>query len=238
MIDLIVGRDGTTAQLNVAVGQKIYRFFAPGSVPTDVSRQHCIITLHDDATCTIRNVKATNVTYVNGLEIEKKTATDDDRIELGRSRYLLNLSYIMEKIKPRKQAQTEVDITPLKEIWDNYMSQDLKLQKHQKNINMLASIPMGLTMLGGVVTGFCEPLRPYAILFTVVALLVMAYGFYKRFTDDTLDKRQKLKIDFQQKYVCPNPECQHFMGNTPYPSLVAKGSCPYCKAKYQKTTAP
>ena len=236
-MDLIVGRDGKTSQLNVIVGKKIYQFFAPGSVPIEVSRQHCLITVLDNGKYTVRNIKTTNVTYINGLEIEEKTVTDDDRIELGRSRYLLNLSYIIDKITPRQQEKKKiVDITPLQTVWDDYISQDLKLQKHQKNIGLLASVPMGLTMLGGVITGLCEPLRPYAIFFTAIALTIMIYGFYKRYTDDTLEKRQRLRLDFQQKYVCPNTECRHFLGNTPYPSLKEKGSCPYCKAIYQTPT--
>ena len=235
-MDLIVGRDGQTSQLNVAVGQKIYRFFAPGSVPTGVSRQHCIITVHDQGKYTVRNIKTTNVTYINGMEIEEKTATDEDRIELGHSRYLLNLSSILGTIMPKQQVQEAIDITPLQSIWDDYISQDLKLQKHQKNIGLLSSVPMGFTMLGGVITGICDPLRPYAIVFTVIALTIMVYGFYKRYTDDTLEKRQQIKLDFQQKYVCPNKKCHHFLGNTPYLSLKEKGCCPYCKIRFKHTT--
>ncbi len=236
-MNLIVGRDGQTLQLNVSVGQKVYRFYAPGSVPTDVSRQHCIVTVLDNGKYTIRNIKTTNVTYINGIEIEEKTVTDDDRIELGRGRYLLNLSNIINRIMPRQEVQKkDVDISPLQAIWDDYVSQDLRLQKRQKNIGLLASVPMGFTMLGGIITGICDPLRPYAIFFTFIALSIMIYGFYKRFTDDTLEKRQQLKLTFQQKYVCPNSDCHHFLGNTPYFSLKERGSCPYCKTKYQAST--
>ena len=232
-MDVIIGRDGTTSQLNVAVGQKIYRFFTKGSVPTDVSRQHCIITTKDDGTYTVRNIKTSNVTYVNGVEIEEMTVTDNDRIELGRGRYMLNLRHIMEKILPQQTDIPEFDITPLQEIWEDYNNNDLKLQKRQKRVSLLASIPMGLTMLGGVVSSFDTSLRTYAVIFTIIALLVLIYGLYRRYNDDTAQKRQKLKIDFQLKYVCPNPKCRHSLSNTPYPLLLDKGRCPYCKAKYK-----
>ena len=238
-MDAVIGRDGQTSQLDVAVGQKIYRFFAPGSVPTDVSRQHCIVTVHGDGSYTVRNIKAANVTYVNGVEIEEKAATDADRIELGRSRYLLNLAYILGKLIPqRQQAQKETDISPLEKIWDDYNAGDLRLQKHQRNIGLLSSIPMGFSLLGGLVTGVSTAIRPYALVFTAIALIFMVYGFYKRFTDHTLEKRQQLKLDFQQHYVCPNPECRHSLGNTPFVSLQRRGQCPYCKIKYKDIKQP
>lgn len=232
-MDAIIGRDGTTSQLNVAVNQKIYRFFTQGSVPTDVSRQHCIITTNDDGSYTIRNIKTSNATYVNGVEIEEMTVTDADRIELGRSRYLLNLRHIMGKILPQQNDLPEFDITPLQKIWDDYNDNDMRLQKRQKRVSLLASVPMGLSMLGGIVSTFDTTLRPYAVIFTIIALIVLSYGIYKRYSDDTSEKRQNLKIDFQLKYACPNPKCRHSLSNTPYPVLLNKGKCPYCKAKYK-----
>ena len=232
-MDLVIGRDGQTSQLNVSVGQKVYRFFAAESVPTSVSRQHCIITVKGEDNYVIRNIKATNVTYVNGIEIEEKSVTLSDKIELGRERYMLNLSYILGKLLPQQQPKKTIDITPLQQIWDEYNAEDLRLKKQQKNIGMLASVPMGFTMLGGLLTGVCPPIRPYAIIFTAIALIIMVYGFYKRYTDNTLEKLQQLKNEFQQKYVCPNPDCRHFLGMTPYASLKSKSNCPYCKAKIE-----
>lgn len=229
---LIIGRDGQTSQLNVSVGQKTYRFFASDSVPTDVSRQHCLVTLHGNGKYTIRNIKATNVTFVNGLEIEEKTVTDNDRVEIGRSHYLLNLSYIVNKVIPQLQPQKEFDITPLKKIWDDYNNTDIKFQKHQKNLSLLTSIPMCFTMLGGLISGLSADLRRFAIVFTVIAFVIMIYGLIKRITDKTLEKRQQLKFDFQQKYICPNSECSHFLGSTQYISLIKKGQCPFCGVKY------
>ena len=234
-MDAVVGRDGQTSQLNVAVGNKIYRFFAPGSVPTDVSRQHCIVTTHDDGSYTICNINAANVTYINGIKIDRKTASDTDRIELGRSRYLLNIQYILSKLTPVQQQQKTMDISSLEKLWEDYNAEDLKLQKHQKNIGLLSSVPMGFTMLGGLVTGLSTTLRPYTLVLTAVALCIMIYGFYKRYTDKTLEKRQQLKLDFQQQYVCPNTECGHFMGFTPYSALCSRGNCPYCKVKYKES---
>lgn len=44
-MQIIIGRDAKTSQLNVIIGQQTLRLGAPGSVPQTVSRQHCRITV-------------------------------------------------------------------------------------------------------------------------------------------------------------------------------------------------
>jgi len=232
-MDLIIGRDAETSQLNVSAGTRRYRFFAPDSVPMDVSRRHCIVSVDGDGKVVVRNANAANVTFVNGIEIDQMPVTADDRIELGHSRYFLDLAQVIRTLMPQQQPKVELDISPLQKIWDDYVVQDLGLQRRQKNVSLLASIPMGFTMLGGVVTGLSATMRPYAIVFTGIALAIMAYGIYRRFTDDTPNRRQRLKEDFMLKYVCPNPKCRHFMGNMPYASLRARVECPYCKTAFK-----
>ena len=88
-------------------------------------------------------------------------------------------------------------------------------------------------MFGGLMSGIAsDELKPFAYVFTAIALLVMIYGFYKRFTDNSIDEQEYLKKVFQQKYVCP--KCGHFMGFQDYDLLVQNNACPYCKTKYIK----
>ena len=34
-------------------------------------------------------------------------------------------------------------------------------------------------------------------------------------------------------YVCPNPECRHFLGYQPYKLILQHKKCPWCKSKFQ-----
>jgi hypothetical protein len=225
-MELIIGRDGATAKLKVVDGTQVKLYGEAASVPVDVSRQHCQLTAIDDNTFVIKNIKAANVTWVNGIEIQTKRITRDDKVQLGQSRYLLPLNEILEQIKPNI-----VDITPLKAIWEKYNSSTLAIRKRQQTNNLLARIPIFMTMLGGVLIALSEAIRPYSITFTVIALLIMAYGFYRQATDRAIDKQEQLKKQFQRDYVCP--KCGRFMGFVDYDLLHQNNNCPGCKAKYK-----
>ena len=225
-MELIIGRDGATAKLKVVDGTQVKLYGEAASVPVDVSRQHCQLTAIDDNTFVIKNIKAANVTWVNGIEIQTKRITRDDKVQLGQSRYLLPLNEILEQIKPNI-----VDITPLKAIWAKSHSSTLAIRKRQQTNNLLARIPIFMTMLGGVLIALSEAIRPYSITFTVIALLIMAYGFYRQATDRAIDKQEQLKKQFQRDYVCP--KCGRFMGFVDYDLLHQNNNCPGCKAKYK-----
>ena len=225
-MELIIGRDGATAKLKVVDGTQVKLYGEAASVPVDVSRQHCQLTAIDDNTFVIKNIKAANVTWVNGIEIQTKRITRDDKVQLGQSRYLLPLNEILEQIKPNI-----VDITPLKAIWEKYNSSTLAIRKRQQTNNLLARIPIFMTMLGGVLIALSEAIRPYSITFTVIALPIMAYGFYRQATDRAIDKQEQLKKQFQRDYVCP--KCGRFMGFVDYDLLHQNNNCPGCKAKYK-----
>ena len=88
-------------------------------------------------------------------------------------------------------------------------------------------------MFGGLLSGIAsDDLKPYAYVFTAIALVVMLYGFYRRFTDSSIEDQEDIKKTFQQKYVCP--KCGHFMGFMDYDILTQSDACPYCKTKYNK----
>ena len=95
-MELIIGRDGATAKLKVVDGTEVKLYGEAASVPVDVSRQHCQLTAIDDNTFIIRNIKAANVTWVNGIEVQTKRITREDKVQLGQSRYLLPLDEILE----------------------------------------------------------------------------------------------------------------------------------------------
>ncbi len=224
-MELIIGRDGATAKLKVVDGTEVKLYGEAASVPVDVSRQHCQLTAIDDNTFIIRNIKAANVTWVNGIEVQTKRITREDKVQLGQSRYLLPLDEILEQIKPNI-----VDISPLKAVWEKYNTSTIAIRKRQQTNNLLSRIPIFMTMLGGVLIALNEAIRPYSITFTVIALLIMAYGFYRQATDRAIDKQEQLKKQFQRDYVCP--KCGRFLGFVDYDLLHQNKNCPGCKAKY------
>ena len=224
---IIIGRNQQTRQLAIIKGGQTVLFGQPGSVPMDVSRQHLSLQQLGNGNWQIKNLNDNNVTFVNGLSVESKTVSESDKVELGNSHYLLNWSALQE---PKVET---VDIKRLKKVWEDFNSANIEIQKRQKNIGLLASIPVGITMIGGLIAGLAsEEVKPYAYVFTAIALVVMFYGWYKKFTDKSIEEREALKKSFQNKYVCP--KCGRFMGFQDYDILVQNDACPYCKTKYKK----
>lgn len=228
-MEYIIGRDQATRQLCIGKDGNTKLFGQPGSVPMDVSRHHLSLQPAGTGKWHIKNLNERNITFVNGIAVESKTISEKDRIELGNSHYLFQWSALSE---PKEET---IDIRPLKYVWDEYNRSNIEIRVRQKNIGLLSSIPIGFTMLGGLIAGVAsDDIKPYAYVFTAIALIVMIYGFYKRFTDNSIDEQEEIKKKFLHYYVCPNPKCGHFMGFQDYDIIAHNDACPYCKTKYKK----
>lgn len=229
MIKIIIGRDQNSDKLRLIVGGKAIATADNGVVPKSVGREHVCLTVDDDGSIVLRNLDINNDTYVNSIGVEVKMINQGDRIELGKDHFRLNWS-LLEPFMPKF-----ADIRPLKEVWDDYNKQMKKLKVRQKNNGLLASVPMAFTMVGGFVSSVAPPeVRPYTLILTGIAIVILFFGLYKRFTDDTIEETEKLNEKLQLNYVCPC--CGRFLGNQPY-SLISKAkncSNPSCKAIYQK----
>ena len=226
-MEIIIGRDSETRQLCVLRNGIPSKKGNPGSVPMDVSRQHLALESIGEKKWKIRNLNDKNITFVNGISVESKMVSETDKVELGNSHYVLMWNDLYEP------EEEKVDIRPLKKVWENYNQQNIEIRKRQKNIGLLASIPMGFTMLGGLISGIApEEIRPIAYVFTAIALSIMIYGFYRRFTDNSIEEQEEIKKQFQRKYTCP--KCGHFMGFQDYEILTQGNTCPYCRTKLKK----
>lgn len=228
-MDLIIGRDANTAQLKVVNGTQVTLIGAPASVPMDVSRQHCKLEVIDKDTFVITNIKAANVTWVNGVEVQSKQITLADKVQLGASKYVLPLAEIAGKVVP-----TIVDITPLKVVWENYKNGIKDIKKRQQRNNLIASSYIGLSILGGLLT-FLIPSELQESVKGIIgffAALLFAYGFYKRATFKGDDEQEKLIQKLHDEYVCPN--CNYFFEKG-YDILSKNFTCcPGCKAQFKK----
>ena len=110
-MELIIGRDASTSQLRITMGQQSKTFGSAGCVPMTVSRQHCSLTINPDGSYRITNLKPQNVTFVNGVEIMVKTIMEKDKIELGPSKFLVSWDWIKSFVPQM------VDFRPLQRVW-------------------------------------------------------------------------------------------------------------------------
>lgn len=244
---ILIGKEPGQGRLLIAIKgvPKVTTLGQIGSVPNSVSRckpaegvAHCQIEIDQMGNMTLTNMKAQNVTYVNGFEIMSKRIDPTSTIMLGKDRYAIDLNVtlntaakLVSKVMP-PPPPPEYSIKHLKDIWDDYSASLKKIKIRQKNIGLLSSIPIAFTMLGGLIAGVAPEIRPFALIFTGIAFVVMLIGLYLRFTDKSIEETEKLNDKFQDRYVCPNPKCHQYLGNTPYKLLRQKKNCPSCKCQW------
>lgn len=244
-VEAVIGKEEGQHRLLVKIGQKAFVVGNPQSVPNTVSRSHCTLSVdytdNPDRKVTkikIQNLKPQNITYVDGQEVESKAIKENARVQLGYERYPMDLNMIvdgMRKFLPAAPppSPAEYNIDSLEEVWDRYHDMKLELQKKQHSLGLWARIPMFFSMGSGVLTAIVpDEYKPYLGVLTALSLIIMIYGFIQQKNFVFSEEMDKLENWFQDNYVCPNPQCHHFVGNIPFKILKTNPGCGYCKCKY------
>ncbi|MBO4843461.1 MAG: FHA domain-containing protein [Bacteroidales bacterium] len=231
MTELIIGRESGVENPRLSVtfnGQTVF-VGPPGSVSKDVSRKHCKITIDNDK-ISIEDLTNNNFTYVNGSDCKKKSDIRiQDNVELGPSRYHLDLETII-KAATSKQAYS---IKHLKAVYDNYQQAKFDMQVKQGKLNALSALPGVLSMTSIGIAVFLPNAR--FIMIIVAALFALAFALIRYINASKVPlKSREIEESFREKYVCPNPACKHFLGFTPYNELMKNRSCPYCRSKFSE----
>lgn len=226
-MEIIIGRDQQTRQLSIVKDGVTKHYGQPGSVPMDVSRHHISLQSIDEGKWKIKNLNEQNVTFVNGIAIESKSISENDKVELGNSHYLLNWEALSE---PKEET---VDIRPLKIIWKEYDEKKFDSQIAERKFNAARSATGVITMLAIACSIILGHGPIYIILYALAIGISLAFTYlaYKKSTEVPKQQRELTKR-FQQTYVCP--KCGHFMGFQDYDILIQSDACPYCKTKYKK----
>ena len=236
-MEIIIGREGSSEmsigrRLRVVTPQKKDIFIGhEGSVPQTVSRQHCKLTIDDAGNMTVTNMKAANITYVNGQEIFQKSITKSDRLELGSERYPLDLCAILDKI----EIPQTFDISHLQAVWNEYETTKTALQIKAQKSAAIQSVT-GIFSMASIACGFIPsiPNTLRIVLYVVAFGLGVTFFVYRmHHAGENILRLKNLEDDFHRKYVCPNPKCQRFLGNIPYNDLIRQSkSCFVCKSNY------
>lgn len=233
---IIVGREANSSnpRLSVAVDGNIKNIGTPGSVPMSVSRKHCRIEIQPDGSMTVACVAEGNVMYVNGVEFKFRSVSQEDMVELGPDKYLLDIpSVVRASSAAAAQADNVQNILPLKKVWDDYQDAKTRIQVKNGRIGALSAIP-GVISMGSIALCTIPALEHLRIVFVIIAVVFALTFAIIRLRGASKNPVEQRRMDeaFQDQYVCPNPSCHHFLGNQPYRLVLKNGSCPWCKSKY------
>ena len=213
-----------------------------------VSREHCWLTDNGDGTYTLQN-KSPQGTYVDGRKIVKTRVTSDSYIKLSETTTVkvadllpLNQKSVQPALQQRSVAPMPsvpvYSIKHLQIVWDNYHDKLLEIQKEQRSITLLRSAsPMFTIGSGAIATlaktmGWGDAIFGLTIMLTIIGLVLMLYSFIKGFKDKSIEEREQATDMFTRNYICPNPKCNHFMGNQSFSIISQNKNCPWCKCKF------
>jgi len=250
---LLIGREPGQGRLLIAVEgtNKVGAIGAPNSVPGTVSRclpaegkAHCKIEVGFDGNMIVRNLKEQNQTYVDGAKILQKRVKEDNTLQLGGQHYSVTVDAIITAvtkllgITPPPPSAKEFSIRPLKMVWSRYQEDQKAVLKERNRIAMMGRIPMMFTLGSGVLATLAKTqdwgdgIFGVTIVMSVVGLALLIYGLYLSANDQSIDKLEELKDQFERDYVCPNPDCRHYQEGRKYTLLLQDGSCRYCRCKF------
>ena len=130
----------------------------------------------------------------------------------------------------QQQQEKVYNISHLKWIWDDFNNTNVSIAKKQHSLNMTRT---GLGLLTLCTMPLMYVIGPFAFIFTGIAIVGNLYSFLGMKNIDSPEKRQQRQEEFEDQWVCPNPECNRTLPARNYKALVRNHhSCPYCKVKY------
>lgn len=245
MTELIIGREASSdaPRLAVTMNGKTDFLGNPGIVPKSISRKHCKITIGDDSLMTVENLtiqpgsmSVPNEVYVDGEDIVKKSGVPmDSIIVLGpkpqnnneKTQYKFTVKTILKAL-----GQNQVyPIGHLKKVYEDYQKEKFDLQVYIGKLNALSALPGVLSMTSIGLAVIIPALRIVMIVVAAIFALAFAIIRYKNASKIPL-KTRDIEDRFRKKYICPNPACHHFLGNTPYQELAEHKECPYCHCRF------
>lgn len=250
---ILIGREPGERRLFVSVsvnGQaRTGAIGQPMSVPQSVTRcfpakgeAHCKVDVDQNGTMVITNLTTDNKTYVNGTEIVSKRVKADSEVALGKDRFQIPFSLVIETAK--KLVPVKYNIKHLEKIWIDFHDKNIEIQKRARQQALLARIPMFFTMGGGAISAIALALnwgnevKTLCVSLTVIGVIVMIYSFFKSKNDTSIEDKEKLVEDFQDHYICP--KCGKYLPVTPYKLMKKQYSmkCPHagCGAEYTEYT--
>lgn len=245
---LTIGRQENASEprLKIVTDEgKVLMLGTPDSVPKSVSRQHCKIEVVNEDEFIITNLKPENKTMVNGVSIASKRIGRKDKVTLGKDGYLLDVGTVINAIGNAKHNPSPASpdnhsnvqsysISHLQTVWERYSQAKLDMQIQQGKENAISSVS-GLFTMGAAACAFI-PGVPGAlrILLYILAACLAGYFVFSRYRKASYYPKLQSDIDkqFRKDYVCPNPDCQKFLGYQPFDELAKSKNCIYCRCGY------
>lgn len=238
-MEIIIGREEGARRLHCIVGGREFNIGQAGMVPLSVSRRHCKLIVNG-TNIHIENIKAQNVTFVDGTQVISKGIIPSSCVQLGEEKFLVPLQQILQLaggsmgngMVPQKKMPT-FSLKPMKAVWNEYDSKRMEIMNNAAkfaNRQRLQGIFSMLGMCIGFIQGIDQTLR---MVLVFAALCVGVYFFIRGSIGISVQQQlHDLDDEYAKKYKCPNPDCGRPFGTIPYRNIEYNKQCLACGCKY------
>ena len=114
-------------------------------------------------------------------------------------------------------------------MWEEYETTISDIQKKRMNVAKQRTLPMVLTFASAALAGLfrnVDEIKTVGVIVAVIcAFLWIKTYFYK---DTTYEESKAADDKLIDKYICPNPQCKHYLGKQPYKVLRQNKKCVHC----------
>ncbi len=244
---ILIGKEPGQGRLLIALnvgGQiKSAALGMVNSVPGSVSRckigegiAHCKIDIDSKGSMHVTNMKAQNVTFVNGSECISKKITEKSIVALGADMYSIDIKSILETAKklvgvaPPPPPPEPKSIRHLEKVYDEYETALESIAYRQQERGKQRMLPMIISMSSGALSVILGLIIPGEVVYITGAITVISLVIYLNMyneKDNSIEEKKAANNKFIDNYICPH--CKHFLGNQPYKVLRQNKNCPYCK---------
>lgn len=143
-----------------------------------------------------------------------------------------------EPAMPQQDSQKKkFNITHLRGVWDRYEKEIDRITVQQQDAAKKRMLPIMAGSLSGVASPILATLVTVNTLYITVPVAALSFALYfanYRKKDTSYEDRKTANEKFTDEYVCPNPDCNKFLGNMSYKLMKKQFSmqCPHCKCEF------
>lgn len=202
-----------------------------------VSKKHVELTVLDDGKVQVKDLDSANGTFIDDVRIIKKVVDRNTVVRLGAS-YTFCIKDALPQVAPPPPPTPEYSIKPLKSVWDEYDAALMALAGKNRRIGLVTRLSSVFTIGGGVLGGALrsmdglEAVSNISLVASGIGLVIMIYSIIQSVSFDYTKEKKALDDKFEQNYVCPNPQCRHYLGLKKYSILSQDKQCPWCRSKF------
>lgn len=129
------------------------------------------------------------------------------------------------------------NISHLKDVWDRYESETYRIAEQQQELGKKRMLPIMVGSSSVLACPILAALGAENTSFITIPVAAISFGLYYvnyKKKDTSYEERKAATEKLTDEYVCPNPECNKFLGNISYKLLKKQYSmhCPYCKSEF------